>query len=71
VVDPQSGHELSTEGSVTGVLCIRKPWPGLARTIYGDHARYVQTYLGVYPGFVLLLLCSCRMQLNALTPGFL
>ncbi|MHA1812563.1 MAG: AMP-binding enzyme, partial [Candidatus Thorarchaeota archaeon] len=27
-----------------GYLCIRKPWPGLMRTVYGDHERFVKTY---------------------------
>jgi len=27
-----------------GVLCIRKPWPGMARTVYGDHERYIHPY---------------------------
>lgn len=34
-----------------GVLCIKQPWPGMARTIYNNHDRYLQTYLGPYPGY--------------------
>ncbi len=33
-----------------GLLVIRKPWPSIARTIWGDHARYVQTYWAEVPG---------------------
>ena len=33
-----------------GNLCIKDPWPGMARTIYGDHERYRQTYFSTYPG---------------------
>lgn len=33
-----------------GNLCIRTPWPGMARTIWGDHERYRQTYFSTYPG---------------------
>tara|TARA_Y100000780_G_scaffold232594_1_gene268353 strand:- start:21160 stop:23088 length:1929 start_codon:yes stop_codon:yes gene_type:complete len=33
-----------------GNLCINRPWPGMARTIYGDHERYRQTYFSTYPG---------------------
>jgi acetyl-CoA synthetase len=33
-----------------GLLVIRKPWPAIARTIYGDHARYVQSYFSEIPG---------------------
>ncbi|MBY0386212.1 acetate--CoA ligase, partial [bacterium] len=34
-----------------GPLCLRKPWPGMARSIFGDHQRYLQTYFTTYPGF--------------------
>ncbi len=33
-----------------GVLCIRKPWPGIARTIYGDHERFTESYFSQIPG---------------------
>jgi acetyl-CoA synthetase len=33
-----------------GVLCIKKPWPGMARTVYGDHDRFVETYFTQVPG---------------------
>ncbi len=33
-----------------GLLIIRKPWPSMARTIFGDHARYLQAYLSEVPG---------------------
>jgi acetyl-CoA synthetase len=33
-----------------GLLVIRKPWPAMARTIYGDQARYEQTYWSEVPG---------------------
>uniref|UniRef100_A0A8C3FZV5 acetate--CoA ligase n=1 Tax=Chrysemys picta bellii TaxID=8478 RepID=A0A8C3FZV5_CHRPI len=35
---------------VSGALCIAQPWPGLARTIYGDHQRFIDTYFKLYPG---------------------
>ena len=50
LLDPLNGKEL-TDRDVEGVLCIRKPWPGLARTIYGDHERFRQTYFSTYPGY--------------------
>ena len=49
VVDPTSG-EVVTGNGVEGVLCVAQPWPGLARTIYGDHGRYLDTYLKPYGG---------------------
>ena len=33
-----------------GLLVVRKPWPAIARTIYGDHARYVQSYFSEIAG---------------------
>ena len=33
-----------------GNLCIKRPWPGMARTIYGDHERYHQTYFSTFAG---------------------
>jgi len=43
------GREL--EGNdVSGNLCLRRSWPGQARTIYGDHARFEETYFEQYPG---------------------
>jgi len=33
-----------------GLLCIRKPWPGMARTVFGDHERFISTYFSQAPG---------------------
>ncbi len=33
-----------------GNLCIKFPWPGIARTIWGDHKRYKETYFSAFPG---------------------
>ena len=38
---------------VSGALCIKRPWPGIARTVYGDHERYLDTYFRPYPGTVM------------------
>jgi acetyl-CoA synthetase len=43
------GNEI-TGNPAEGNLCIKQPWPGMARTIYGDHARYEQTYFSTYKG---------------------
>jgi acetyl-CoA synthetase len=34
----------------SGKLCIAKPWPGIARSMWGDHDRFVQTYFSAYQG---------------------
>lgn len=39
-----------TGNQVDGNLCIRFPWPGIARTIWGDHERYRETYFSAFPG---------------------
>lgn len=33
-----------------GILVLKNPWPSLARTVRGDHPRYLDTYLKPYPG---------------------
>jgi acetyl-CoA synthetase len=43
-----SGAELT--GATEGNLCIADAWPGMMRTVYGDHDRFVQTYFSTYPG---------------------
>ncbi|CAM2116096.1 unnamed protein product [Caretta caretta] len=40
-----------TQNGVSGALCISQAWPGMARTIYNDHKRFLETYLMPYPGF--------------------
>ncbi|KAL1691266.1 acetate--CoA ligase [Schizophyllum commune] len=50
ILDPVSGKEL--EGNnVEGVLAIKSPWPSIARTVYQDHNRYLDTYMKPYPGY--------------------
>ena len=48
IVDAE-GNELKGN-SVEGNLCIKFPWPGMARTLYGDHERFRQTYFSTYKG---------------------
>jgi acetyl-CoA synthetase len=50
VLDPVDGHVLEGD-EVQGVLAIRQPWPGMARTCLGDHDRYMTVYLKPYPGY--------------------
>ena len=35
---------------VKGNLCIARPWPGIARTLYGDHERFREVYFSRFPG---------------------
>src|SRR4051794_5012103 len=38
------------DGATEGILCILDSWPGMMRTVYGDHERFVQTYFSTFPG---------------------
>ncbi len=38
------------KGAAEGNLCILDSWPAQARTIYGDHQRFVDTYFSTYKG---------------------
>ncbi len=38
------------EGAVSGNLCLTDSWPGQMRTVWGDHARFLETYFSTYPG---------------------
>ncbi|HEV2567559.1 acetate--CoA ligase [Sphingomonas sp.] len=51
-VDPQivDGEGNVLAGAAEGNLCIAKSWPGQMRTVWGDHARFFQTYFTTYPG---------------------
>ena len=44
------GNELRGK-SVEGNLCIKYPWPGIIRTLYGDHERCRQTYFDKFKGY--------------------
>jgi acetyl-CoA synthetase len=38
------------EGATSGNLCISASWPGQMRTVWGDQARFFETYFKAYPG---------------------
>ena len=43
----ENGNELD-KANVVGKLCIKYPWPSIARTIWGNHQRYVDTYFSAF-----------------------
>jgi acetyl-CoA synthetase len=47
IVDDK-GNEL--DGVAEGALCIKRPWPGIMRTVFGDHQRFIDTYFKMFPG---------------------
>lgn len=50
IVDSTTGVE-KVGNNVEGVLCVKRPWPSIARSIYGDHDRYLNVYTRPYPGY--------------------
>jgi acetyl-CoA synthetase len=46
------GLEIEGNG-VSGLLAIKRPWPSMARTIQGDHERFMETYLNAFKGYYL------------------
>jgi acetyl-CoA synthetase len=48
IIVDADGHEL--HGACDGNLCLADSWPGQMRTVYGDHARFVQTYFSTFKG---------------------
>lgn len=46
----EDGKELK-ENQINGKLCMKAPWPAIARTIWGDHERYKETYFSAYKGY--------------------
>ncbi|MET3898655.1 acetyl-CoA synthetase [Devosia sp. UYZn731] len=49
VLSPEGKLQEATKAE--GVLAIKDSWPGQARTIWGDHARFVSTYFETYKGY--------------------
>jgi len=44
------GEGAVLEGTAEGNLCITQSWPGQMRSVWGDHARFFQTYFSTYKG---------------------
>jgi acetyl-CoA synthetase len=49
VILDEKGNEL--EGVAEGLLCIKRPWPSIMRTLYQDHARYETAYFSAFKGY--------------------
>ncbi len=50
VLDPANAA-LQTAVEADGVLCITDSWPGMMRTLWGDHARFEEAYFSQYRGY--------------------
>eukprot|EP00535_Pseudo-nitzschia_heimii_P000054 CAMPEP_0197181700 /NCGR_PEP_ID=MMETSP1423-20130617/5905_1 /TAXON_ID=476441 /ORGANISM="Pseudo-nitzschia heimii, Strain UNC1101" /LENGTH=657 /DNA_ID=CAMNT_0042631997 /DNA_START=90 /DNA_END=2063 /DNA_ORIENTATION=+ len=54
VLCPQTGKELTEPNNgdkFHGVMALKQPWPGMARTCLGDHQRFLNVYYKPYPGY--------------------
>ena len=62
-VDPVVLRDDGSECSVNegGKLCIRKPWPGMMRTMWGDHERFIDTYFTMFDN-VYFTADGCRLD---------
>ncbi len=50
VILDEEGNEV--EGNpASGYLCIKTAWPGIMRTVYGDHERFIDVYFRRFPGY--------------------
>ena len=47
----ENGNELTGDGEQSGILAIKQPWPGMMRTLYGDHKRFEETYFDMFKGY--------------------
>jgi acetyl-CoA synthetase len=50
VLDPATA-KVQEATETDGVLCITDSWPGMMRTLWGDHARFEEAYFSQYPGY--------------------
>ncbi len=64
-VDPVVLRDDGTECAPNegGKLCIKKPWPGMMRTTWGDHERFIDTYFTMYPN-IYFTGDGCRRDLD-------
>ncbi|ODV80867.1 acetyl-coenzyme a synthetase 2 [Suhomyces tanzawaensis NRRL Y-17324] len=50
LIDPVTGVEI-TGFDVEGVLAVKETWPSMARSVWRNHGKYMDTYLNPYPGY--------------------
>ncbi|MBN1828488.1 MAG: acetate--CoA ligase [Deltaproteobacteria bacterium] len=50
IIVTDEGQEIK-ETEASGALCIKKPWPGIMRGVYGDPKRFQETYFELFPGY--------------------
>jgi acetyl-CoA synthetase len=45
-----NGEGSRLDGVAEGNLCLARSWPGMMRTVFGDHKRFIETYFSAFPG---------------------
>ncbi|KAI8975141.1 acetyl-coenzyme A synthetase [Mycotypha africana] len=50
LLDPSTGKVIEGPHQ-SGVLAISQAWPSMARSVYNNHSRFIETYLRPYPGY--------------------
>lgn len=65
IIDPVSGEEIQGNNA-QGVLAIKQPWPSMARTIWGDHRRYMDSYFNPYKGYYVRIIDDWLLLLTIL-----
>src|SRR5699024_10868015 len=58
-VDVVDNNGKTMQGTTQGFLVIREPWPAMARTIWGDDQRFVDTYWSTYEGMYFAGYAAC------------
>ncbi|EME30712.1 Acetyl-coenzyme A synthetase, chloroplastic/glyoxysomal [Galdieria sulphuraria] len=51
ILNDEGKELMDNKGEVSGQLCIKKPWPGIFRTILHNHERYEKAYFAKFPGY--------------------
>ena len=49
ILNEETGKEM--DGEAEGYIAFKQPWPGIMRTVYGDHGRFEGTYFKRFPGY--------------------
>lgn len=67
LLDPFTGSEI-VGCNKEGYLAFRQPWPSMARSVWGDHSRFIETYFSQYKGYYVSLETLYRLN-SASRPG--
>lgn len=69
ILDPVSGREIEG-GGAEGILAFKQPWPSMARTVWGAHERYMDTYLNPFKGYYASFIHTLNLRFFAFANPF-